>query len=92
MSDTVPTPSDPLMFCSFCGKNRDQVRWLISGGNVYLCNDCLDACNEIAAERNREDLIAEWRKQIVTALEGANLPPLLFDNLRKLIEVTSLAK
>jgi ribosomal protein L37AE/L43A len=36
--------------CSFCGKGRDQVRRLIAGPNVYICDQCVSLCNEIIAE------------------------------------------
>ncbi len=36
--------------CSFCGKSQDEVRKLIAGPNVYICNECIDLCNEIIQE------------------------------------------
>ena len=36
--------------CSFCNKSRSQVRKLIAGPNVYICNECIDLCNEIIEE------------------------------------------
>ena len=37
--------------CSFCGKRQDQVRRLIAGPNgVYICDQCIELCNEIIAE------------------------------------------
>lgn len=36
--------------CSFCGKNQTQVRKLIGGPGVYICDECVDLCNEILAE------------------------------------------
>ena len=36
--------------CSFCGKSQKQVRKLIGGSGVYICNECVDLCNEIIAE------------------------------------------
>jgi ATP-dependent Clp protease ATP-binding subunit ClpX len=36
--------------CSFCNKSRSQVRKLIAGPNVYICNECIDLCNEIIGE------------------------------------------
>ena len=39
------------MHCSFCGKNRDQVAKLIQGpGNVFICDECIDACSSIIME------------------------------------------
>lgn len=39
-----------LLKCSFCGKSQKQVKKLIAGGGVYICNECIDLCNEIIAE------------------------------------------
>ena len=44
--------------CSFCGKNQDQVRKLIAGPGVYICDECIELCNEIIEEelsRSTED-------------------------------------
>ena len=36
--------------CSFCGKNQDQVRRLIAGPQVYICDECIELCSEIIEE------------------------------------------
>jgi late competence protein required for DNA uptake (superfamily II DNA/RNA helicase) len=36
--------------CSFCGKSQEQVKKLIAGAGVYICNECVDLCNEILEE------------------------------------------
>jgi ATP-dependent Clp protease ATP-binding subunit ClpX len=36
--------------CSFCGKRQRQVNRLIAGPGVYICNECVDLCNEIIAQ------------------------------------------
>lgn len=38
------------LFCSFCGKSQDEVRKLIAGPSVYICDECIQLCNEIIAE------------------------------------------
>lgn len=42
--------------CSFCGKPQEQVRRLIAGPNVYICNECIDLCQEIIDEEFLEDI------------------------------------
>ena len=42
--------SDANLRCSFCGKSRDQVRKLIAGPTVYICDECVGLCNEIISE------------------------------------------
>lgn len=39
-----------LLYCSFCGKNQDEVRKLIAGPSVYICDECVDLCNDIIRE------------------------------------------
>ncbi|RMH05526.1 MAG: ATP-dependent Clp protease ATP-binding subunit ClpX [Nitrospirae bacterium] len=46
--------TDTNLRCSFCGKSRDQVRKLIAGPTVYICDECVGLCNEIMAEEWQE--------------------------------------
>ena len=39
-----------LLFCSFCGKNQNEVRRLIAGPSVYICDECVDLCSDIITE------------------------------------------
>ena len=41
---------DDSLRCSFCGKDREDVSKLIAGPGVYICNHCVDLCNEIIVE------------------------------------------
>jgi ATP-dependent Clp protease ATP-binding subunit ClpX len=41
---------DSYLKCSFCGKSQEQVRKLIAGPGVYICDECVDLCNEILDE------------------------------------------
>ena len=41
--------------CSFCGKNQDEVKKLIAGPSVYICNECVDLCNDIIEEEVKTD-------------------------------------
>ncbi len=43
-------PEEPRLRCSFCGKTQDQVKKLIAGPDVYICDECVDLCNEILEE------------------------------------------
>jgi ATP-dependent Clp protease ATP-binding subunit ClpX len=42
--------SEEILSCSFCGKSQNEVRKLIAGPNVYVCNECIDICNEIITD------------------------------------------
>ena len=43
-----------LLKCSFCGKSQKQVKKLIAGPGVYICDECIDLCNEIIEEELAE--------------------------------------
>src|SRR5271156_4143506 len=43
-----------LVKCSFCGKSQKQVKKLIAGPGVYICDECIDLCNDIIAEERDE--------------------------------------
>src|SRR6187200_262884 len=43
------------LVCSFCGKSQDEVRKLIAGPTVYICDECIDLCNDIIAEEIDHD-------------------------------------
>lgn len=57
--------SDENLRCSFCGKSRDQVRKLIAGPTVYICDECVGLCNEIMAEEwqeTKDEISSKLRK------------------------------
>ena len=47
--------------CSFCGKTQEQVRKLVAGPGVYICDECIELCNEIIAEEFSEDVEVELK-------------------------------
>ena len=48
--------------CSFCGKPEKEVRRMVAGPKVYICDECIDMCNELMAEDLDDDGIEEFRK------------------------------
>ncbi|MFL2980989.1 MAG: ATP-dependent Clp protease ATP-binding subunit ClpX [Methylophilaceae bacterium] len=42
------------LFCSFCGKNQHEVKKLIAGPSVFICDECVDLCNDIIKEESKE--------------------------------------
>jgi ATP-dependent Clp protease ATP-binding subunit ClpX len=55
--DTMPRRNDQNddLLCSFCGKSQDEVKKLIAGPSVYICDECIQLCNEIIAEEYGEE-------------------------------------
>lgn len=54
MMRTKGTGRGGKLYCSFCGRSQDEVRKLIAGPSVYICDECISLCNEILAEEERE--------------------------------------
>ena len=53
MSENQET--DKKLFCSFCGKNQSEVKKLIAGPSVYICDECVSLCNDIINEYLAEE-------------------------------------
>ena len=60
--------SDDLM-CSFCGKSQDEVKKLIAGPSVYICDECIQLCNEIIAEEYSEESEEDSSSQLLKPSE-----------------------
>lgn len=56
MSDNISDKDNEKgkLFCSFCGKNQDEVKKLIAGPSVFICDECVDLCNDIIREEIQE--------------------------------------
>ncbi len=50
--------SDRLLYCSFCGKSQHEVRKLIAGPSVFICDECVELCNDIILEEIQEKPVA----------------------------------
>jgi len=51
LSDTsTPSTSDKVLYCSFCGKSQHEVKKLIAGPSVFICDECIDLCTDIIQE------------------------------------------
>src|SRR5262245_23199671 len=47
--------SEKLLDCSFCGKSQHEVRKLIAGPSVFICDECIELCNDIIPEESTTD-------------------------------------
>jgi ATP-dependent Clp protease ATP-binding subunit ClpX len=52
---------ETVLHCSFCGKSQDEVRKLIAGPTVYICDECIELCNEIIAEESEEEKLIKGK-------------------------------
>ncbi len=66
MSDNKTTrdrdSSGKLLYCSFCGKSQHEVRKLIAGPSVFICDECVELCNDIIREEMQEHASADGTK------------------------------
>lgn len=53
------------LICNFCEKKQADVKKLIAGPGCYICNECIDKCNEVVAEDKQRKLVAEDQKNLV---------------------------
>ena len=53
------TDSKNTLYCSFCGKSQHEVRKLIAGPNVFICNECVELCMDIIREEDKTQLVRE---------------------------------
>jgi ATP-dependent Clp protease ATP-binding subunit ClpX len=49
------TPGEKLLYCSFCGKSQHEVRKLIAGPSVFICDECIELCNDIIRDEIAAD-------------------------------------
>lgn len=53
-----------LLYCSFCGKSQHEVRKLIAGPSVFICDECVDLCNDIIREEVQESAAEEGEEKL----------------------------
>jgi ATP-dependent Clp protease ATP-binding subunit ClpX len=65
MSDdrnTTGSDSEKLLYCSFCGKSQHEVKKLIAGPSVYVCDECVELCNDIILEELEDETSSAVKK------------------------------
>jgi hypothetical protein len=56
MSKVAGSDSKNTLYCSFCGKSQQEVRKLIAGPTVFICDECVELCKDIIQEENKSSL------------------------------------
>lgn len=69
MADRKGSPSEKTLHCSFCGKSQHEVKKLIAGPSVFICDECIDLCNDIIRDEVLPDAEREARGDLPTPLE-----------------------
>jgi ATP-dependent Clp protease ATP-binding subunit ClpX len=68
MSRVSGTDSKNTLYCSFCGKSQHEVRKLIAGPTVFICDECVELCMDIIREENKSSLVKS-RDGVPTPME-----------------------
>ncbi len=63
------TEKDALLRCSFCGKTQEEVKKIIAGPTVYICDECIDLCNEIMEEEYQNEHAEEFQHELLKPAE-----------------------
>jgi len=69
MSDDKNNDDDKLLYCSFCGKSQHEVKKLIAGPSVFVCDECVDLCNDIIREEMQEETTDKSESDLPTPRE-----------------------
>jgi ATP-dependent Clp protease ATP-binding subunit ClpX len=78
--------SEKLLYCSFCGKSQHEVRKLIAGPSVFICDECIELCNDIIKDESQTD------SPIASAKQGLPTPREIKDILDQYVIGQDVAK
>ena len=80
MAEKKGTTSEKNLFCTFCGKSQHEVKKLIAGPSVFICDECIDLCNEIIRDEVPDNSAREARGDLPTPAQiKANLDNYVID-------------
>ncbi|HLB56860.1 MAG TPA: ATP-dependent Clp protease ATP-binding subunit ClpX [Coxiellaceae bacterium] len=69
MTDNKTPNRNETLYCSFCGKSQHEVKKLIAGPSVFVCNECINLCNDIIREEELTDVVAPEKKYLPSPKE-----------------------
>ena len=74
MSEKKSSSGEKLLYCSFCGKSQHEVKKLIAGPSVFICDECIDLCNDIIRdETSNVETVTGTKSDLPTPLEITEL-------------------
>jgi ATP-dependent Clp protease ATP-binding subunit ClpX len=82
MSDDDKSADNKLLYCSFCGKSQQDVKKLIAGPSVFVCDECVELCNDIIREELIDQEVTEDRKLPSPREINASLDEYVIDQSR----------
>ena len=69
MAEKKGSTSEKTLYCSFCGKSQHEVKKLIAGPSVFICDECIDLCNDIIRDELPASTVREGRGDLPTPIE-----------------------
>src|SRR3990167_8433164 len=69
MTDKKTPNRNETLYCSFCGKSQHEVKKLIAGPSVFVCNECVNLCNDIIREEDIVDITTPEKKYLPSPKE-----------------------
>lgn len=69
MAEKKGTTSEKNLYCTFCGKSQHEVKKLIAGPSIFICDECIDLCNEIIRDEVPDNSARESRGDLPTPAE-----------------------
>ena len=82
MSDDDKTVDNKLLYCSFCGKSQQDVKKLIAGPSVFVCDECVELCNDIIREELLDQESGDNKKLPIPHEINASLDEYVIDQSR----------
>ncbi len=70
---TEKAGSEKLLYCSFCGKSQHEVRKLIAGPSVFICDECIELCNDIIREEIQGSEVKSVKSELPSPQEIADI-------------------
>ena len=74
-------PERTTLYCSFCGKNQHEVRTLIAGPTVFICDECVGLCDDIIDEKDDQEILSLLKADLET---GNQAYPYAFEHLSRM--------
>ena len=62
-----------ILYCSFCGKSQHEVRKLIAGPTVFICDECVELCMDIIKEENKDSLLSSFIMSIHNSTHSSQI-------------------
>ena len=72
MANKKTAGKNSQLFCSFCGKSQEEVKKLVAGPSVYICDECIELCNDIIAEEQEREILSGQQASVPKPIEIKN--------------------